>query len=56
MTKAEADEIIQGIQEMTAELVKSKEASWKFLIDAGIYTEEDRRKHEEKEKKRESKK
>ena len=52
MTDAEADELIRVIRETTAELVKSKEACWEFLIRAGIETEESRRKHEAKEKKR----
>ena len=56
MTKVEADEIIKGMRETTAELVKSKEACWKYLIDAGIETEESRRKHEAKLKRKERKK
>ena len=58
MTVAEADEMIKGMSEIKAKLLKSKDACWKFLISAGIYTEEDRRKHEEKEalKKRRTKK
>jgi hypothetical protein len=56
MTKVEADELIKAMRETTAELVKSKEACWRHLIDAGIETEESRRKHEAKEKKKERKK
>ena len=56
MTKAEADEMIQGMQEFSKEMLKSKDAIWKFLISAGIETEESRRKHEAKERKKESKK
>ena len=50
--------MIKGMREMTNELLKSKDACWKFLISAGICTEEDRRKQEEKEakKKRRAKK
>lgn len=40
--------MIKGMEEFTAELLKSKDACWKFLISAGIKTEEDRRKNEER--------
>jgi hypothetical protein len=56
MTEYEMNRILKAMEEHGAELSKSKDATWKFLIDAGIETEESRRKHEEKEKKRERKK
>ncbi len=56
MTEYEMNRVLKAMEEHDAELSKSKEATWKFLIDAGIETEESRRKHEEKEKKRERKK
>lgn len=58
MTEAKADEMIKDMRKMCAEILKSKDACWELLISAGINTEEDRRKHEEKEagKKRRTKK
>ncbi|WP_431213648.1 hypothetical protein ACQ86N_01675 [Puia sp. P3] len=56
MTEAEAKELIDFMHKKTNELLKSKDACWKFLIDAGIETEESRRKHEEKMQKRGKKK
>jgi DNA-binding transcriptional regulator PaaX len=52
MTEAEMNEMLKAIDEVFTEVLKSKEASWKFLIDAGIETEESRKKHEEKESKK----
>jgi len=51
MTEKESKELIDFIEKRTKELLKSKDACWEFLIDAGIETEESRRKHEEKMKK-----
>jgi hypothetical protein len=50
--------MIKDMRKICAEILKSKDACWEFLISAGINTEEDRRKHEEKEagKKRRTKK
>jgi hypothetical protein len=56
MTEYEMNRILEAMEKHGAELSKSKEATWKFLIEAGIETEESRRKHEAKEKKKESKK
>jgi hypothetical protein len=56
MTEAEMNKILKAMDESAAEALKSKEASWKFLIDLGIETEESRKKHEEKEAKRRKKK
>lgn len=56
MTDNEAKELIDFMHKRTDELLKSKEACWKFLIRAGIETEESRRKHEEKMKKKKMKK
>ena len=56
MTEAEVKEILKAMDELGAEALKSKEASWRFLIDLGIETEESRKKHEEKESKRRKKK
>jgi len=56
MTQKEMNEMLKAIDEVFDEALKSKEATWKFLIDAGIETEESRRKHEAKEAKRRKKK
>ena len=50
------NKILKAMDELGAEALKSKEASWKFLIDFGLETEESRKKHEEKESKRRKKK
>jgi hypothetical protein len=56
MTEAEMNRKIAAMERITNEALKSKESTWQLLIDAGIYTEEDKRKHEEKMAKKKNKK
>jgi hypothetical protein len=51
MTQAQIDEQIQIIREVSAEALKSKEASRKFLIDAGIIQDKPPKKKAPKKKK-----
>jgi hypothetical protein len=56
MTEYEMNRMLEAMDRHNAELAKSKEATWAFLIKAGIETEESRRKHEAKLKRKERKK
>jgi hypothetical protein len=56
MTEKESKELIDFIDKRSKEILKSKDAIWEFLIDAGIETEESRREHEEQLKERGKKK
>ena len=57
MTEYEMNRILKAMEEHDAKLSKAPiEATWKFLIEAGIETEESRRKHEAKLKRKERKK
>jgi hypothetical protein len=56
MTEYEMNRILKAMEEHDARLSKSEEATWAFLIKAGIETEESRRKHEAKLKRKERKK
>ncbi len=48
MTEEQAQEFIAAARRITDEALKSKDTTWQLLIDAGIYTEDDKIKHEAK--------
>ena len=56
MTEKESKELIEFMDKRSKEILATPGGSRKFLIDAGIETEESMREHEEKMKKKRRKK
>lgn len=56
MGKTDAQLLYEAMTEITEEALKSKETTWQLLIDLGLYTQEDKRRNEERLRRQKNKK